>query len=242
MSDTTTVQGSLVLYKNRPARVAHTGEKLEIELEDGKTLKVRPKDIVLLHPGPLRSLGELEEPPGDVETAWELLAGSTTSLAELSELIYGDYTPAAAWAAWQLVTAGLYFHGTPETVHVSSAEEVARVQAAREARLAEEQAWTTFLEHLRVGSITPEDHRYLKEVEELALGRRTNSRVLRELGRSENPEKAHALLLKLGYWDYTVDPYPQRCNVATDSPAVILPALPEESAPGPHPSRGVCHR
>jgi exoribonuclease II len=228
MSDTMTVQGSLVLYKNRPARVAHTGEKLEIELEDGKTLKVRPKDIVLLHPGPLRSLGELEEPPGDVETAWELLAGSTTSLVELSELIYGDYTPAAAWAAWQLVTAGLYFHGTPETVQVSSAEEVVRVQAAREARLAEEQAWMTFLEHLRVGNITSEDHRYLKEVEELALGRRTNSRVLRELGRSENPEKAHALLLKLGYWDSTVDPYPQRCNVATVSPAVTLPALPEE--------------
>ena len=228
MSDTTTVQGSLVLYKNRPARVAHTGEKLEIELEDGKTLKVRSKDIVLLHPGPLRSFGELGQPPGDVETAWELLAGSTTSLAELSELIYGDYTPAAAWAAWQLVTTGLYFHGTPEAVQVASAEEVARVQAARATRVAEEQAWMTFLEHLRAGSITPADHRYLKEVEELALGRRTNSRVLRELGRNEHPEKAHALLLKLGYWDYTVDPYPQRCNVATVPPAVVLPALPEE--------------
>jgi exoribonuclease-2 len=229
MLDMTTVQGSLVLYKNRPARVAHAGEKFEIELEDGKTLKVRPKDIILMHPGPLHSLGELEEPPGDVETAWELLAGSTTSLAELAELIYGAFTPATAWAAWQLVSAGLYFRGTPETVEVCSVEEVVRVQAAREARVAEEQAWTTFLEHLRTGKITLEDHRYLKEVEELAFGRRTSSRVLRELGRIESPEKAHALLLKLGYWDHTADPYPQRCNVSTTPPDLALPALPEET-------------
>jgi exoribonuclease-2 len=229
MLDMTTVQGSLVLYKNRPARVAHVGEKFAIELEDGKTLKVRPKDIVLIHPGPLHSLGELQEPLGDVETAWELLAGSTTSLAELAELIYGAFTPAAAWAAWQLVSAGLYFRGTPEIVAVCSSEEVAQVQAARAARVAEEQAWAVFAEHLRVGKITPEDHRYLKEVEELAFGRRAGSRVLRELGRLESPEKAHALLLKLGYWDHTVDPYPQRCNVSTAPPDIELPALPEET-------------
>ena len=229
MLNMTTVQGSLVLYKNRPARVAHAGEKFEIELEDGKTLKVRPKDIILLHPGPLHSLNDLEEPPGDVETAWDLLAGSTTSLAELAELIYGAFTPAAAWAAWQLVSAGLYFRGTPDVVEVSSAEEVARAQATRAARAAEEQAWTAFLEHLRVGKMTPEDSHYLKEVEELALGRRINSRVLRELGRVESPEKAHALLLKLGYWDHTVDPYPQRCNVSTAPPDLALPALPEET-------------
>lgn len=228
MADMTTVQGSLVLYKNRPARVAQAGEKLEIELEEGKTLKVRPKDIVLLHPGPLRSLSDLEEPSGDVDTAWELLAGSTTNLAELAELIYGDFTPATAWAAWQLVTIGLHFRGTPEAVEVSSPDEVARLQAARQARVVEEQAWTTFLAHLRTGNITSEDHRYLKEVEELALGQRTNSRVLRELGRTESPEKAHTLLLKLGYWDHTVDPYPQRCNVTTVPPAIALPSLAEE--------------
>ena len=229
MPDMTTKQGSLVLYKNRPARVAHAGERLEIELEEGKTLKVRSKDVVLLHPGPLHSLSDLQTPTGEVETAWELLAGGTTSLAELAELAYGVYTPAAAWAAWQLVAEGLYFRGTPEIVEACAPEDVARVQAARQARVAEELAWTAFLERLRGGNIRPEDQRYLKEVEDMALGQRTNSRVLHELGRVENPEKAHALLLKLGYWDSTVDPYPQRLNVATLAPAVQLPALPEES-------------
>ena len=101
-------QGCLVLYKNRPARIAQTGDRLEIELEGGKTQKVRQKDVVMLHPGPLRDLAALDTPQGDVDTAWELLAGDSTSLSELAELIYGDYTPATAWATWQLVSEGIY--------------------------------------------------------------------------------------------------------------------------------------
>ena len=42
----------LVLYKTHPAVVARVGEKLEILLQDGKTVKVRPKDVMVLHPGP----------------------------------------------------------------------------------------------------------------------------------------------------------------------------------------------
>jgi len=47
MSDITMPHvGSLVLYKNRPARILHTGEKIEIEIEAGKALKVRTKDVM----------------------------------------------------------------------------------------------------------------------------------------------------------------------------------------------------
>ncbi|GIX46116.1 MAG: exoribonuclease II [Candidatus Tectimicrobiota bacterium] len=221
-------EGSLVLYKNRPARVAAASERLEIELEAGKTLKVRPKDVVLLHPGPLRHLGELQPQAGEVETAWELLQGSPTCLEELAELVYGAYTPATAWAAWQLVAEGLYFRGTPEAIRVRSPEEVAQERAARAARAAEEAAWSAFLAHVREGCLGPEDERYLREVEEVALGRRTFSPVLRALGWSETPEQAHALLLKLGHWDALVDPYPQRLGVARQAPQVALPPLAEE--------------
>ena len=112
-------QNSLVLYKNGPARVAALGDKLDIELEDGRSLRVRPKDVVLLHPGPLRSARELGDiPAGEVEAACELLDGGETTLPELADLVYGAYTPATAWAAWQLVNDGLYFQGTPEAVSV----------------------------------------------------------------------------------------------------------------------------
>jgi exoribonuclease-2 len=219
---------SLVLYKTRPSRVERVGKKLQIVLEGGESLSVRLKDVVLLHPGPLQSLDELQPQRGEVETAWELLAGSTTSLAELAELAYGDFTPATAWACWQLVDDGLYFRGTPDEVEVCTAEEVAQEQADRQARAEQERVWTAFLERVRTHQILPEDGDFLREVEDLALERVNKSQVLPELGRDETPEAAHALLLELGTWDRTVDPYPVRLRLSTKPPDVELPELPNE--------------
>lgn len=220
---------SLVLYKNGPAYVKHVGDKVEIELADGKSMQVRPKDVQLLHPGPIRTLEDLTpHTEGEVEVAWELLAGQTTNLAELAELIYGDYTPATAWATWQEVTDELYFKGTVEEVVVSTEAEVAQEQARREAKIAEEAAWTAFLERVQVNRIAPEDSRYLEEVAQLALNQQSRSRVLRALGQMETPENAHALLLKLGYWDHTRNPYPERLGLPTNAPTIALPQLPQE--------------
>jgi exoribonuclease-2 len=229
MSETTPRENSLVLYKNRPARVKHVGEKLDIELDGGEIQKVRLKDVVLLHPGPMRSLNELQPQPGEVEAAWEVLAGSTTTLRELADLIYEAFTPATAWAAWQLVAEGLYFRGTPEQVEACTPDDVAKKQAAREAEAAEKRAWAAFLERVQAKQILPEDDGYLREVQDLALKRTAKSRLLRELGREESPENAHALLLDLGYWDHTVNPYPQRLGLATSSPAQEVADLPDEA-------------
>jgi exoribonuclease-2 len=229
MPQTALREGGLVLYKDRAARVERVGAKLEIALEGDKTLKVRPKDVTPLHPGPMRRLDELQSQAGEVETAWEILAGSTTSLAELAELVYGAYTPTTAWAAWELVADGLYFRGTPEEVVARPPDEVARERATREARAAERRAWAAFLERVRAGRVIPEDSPYLEDVEALALGRRARSRVLRELGRAERRENAHTLLLELGHWERTVDPYPHRLGLATSPPTVALPELPQEA-------------
>ncbi len=222
-------KGSLVLYKQDPARVTSVGrKKITISLPDGETLRVRPKDIDLLHPGPVESPDQLDPPAGEMEIAWELLSGSETTLPELTELAYGAYTPAAAWAAWQWVVDGLYFGGNPRQIVARTAGEVAEEQARREARAAERKAWDEFLERARGGDFASEDARYLAEVERLALGQTDRSRVLDELGRAETPENAHALLLQLGYWDHTVVPYPERLGLPTSPPAAALPPLPEE--------------
>jgi exoribonuclease-2 len=228
MGQMTLREGSLVLYKNRPARVARVGGKIEIELEGGETLKVRPKDVTGLHPGPMDSLSELEPQAGEVKTAWELLAGGTTSLTDLAELAFGVYTAATAWAAWELVADGLYFQGTPQEVVARTPEEVAQERETREARAAEREAWEGFLERARAGRVGPEDTTFLQDVEALALGHRDESRVLREMGRAVIPENAHALLLELGYWDRTLDPYPTRLRLNTTLPEATLPGLPEE--------------
>ncbi len=221
---------SLVLYKNRPARVLQTGDKLVIELEGGAQRKVREKDFLLLHPGPLASLGDLAPVPGEIKTAWELLLeGGGLDLASLAEFIYGENTAATAWAAWQHVADGLYFTGTPEDVRTRDPAAVAAEKEARQAQAAKARAWIAFLARVETGTWLPEeDLDFLREVEDFAYRRRPDSRVLRELGRKEQPESAHALLLELGYWDSTVNPYPVREGVLLTPPALELPALPDE--------------
>jgi exoribonuclease II len=232
MLDTPISQGNFVLYKQRPARVLQAGERVEIELEDGKPVKVRPKDVVLLHPGPLERWSDLHPTAssieGDLETAWELLAGGTTNLAELAELAFGDFTPATAWETWQHIADGLHFRGTPEEVEARTAEAVEQERQVRAAKAAEKEAWDAFIARVRVGQTGPQDERYLKELDDRAHGQRPDSRILRALGMADSPEKAHDLLLKLQRWDHTVNPYPLRLGVALSQPTSELAPLPDE--------------
>ncbi|GAB4433235.1 MAG: RNB domain-containing ribonuclease [Anaerolineae bacterium] len=219
---------SLVLYKNGPALILSPGDKLEIELDSGKTIKVREKDVTLLHPGPLASLRHLTPPPGEVETAWELLAGQTTTLPELAELIFEEFTPATAWATWQLVADGLYFSGVPAEIIAHSPEQVEKTQADRDAKARDQRERADFMARVEAGQLLPDDGRFLTEVEAVALGQQDKSRLMRDLNQAQSQENAHRLLLSLGYWNETANPYPQRMGLPTAPPNVALPPLPEE--------------
>lgn len=220
---------SLVLYKNRPARVTETGaKKITIQTEDG-ALSVRPKDVTLLHAGPLPTLAALTPTPdGDVKTAWELLAGAATTLPELAELAYETFTPQTAWAVWQLLQEGLYFSGDPQEINVHTPAQVAEIQAEQAAKAAEEAAWQAFLARAQQGEMAADDGRFLQDVVALALGQHTQSKALRALGRTETPENAHKFLLTLGYWDETVNPHPARANQPGAAPQIDLPPLADE--------------
>ncbi len=220
---------NFVLYKNQAARVTSVGaKKIDIILQDGTAVSVRPKDIELLHPGPLRQFSELARPQGELLTAWELLAGETTNLAELSELAYDTFTPATAWAIWQAVADGLHFSGTPGKISVHLPEAVAAEKEARTAKTAEAAIWQGFVERFNQSQFLPEDGRFLQEIAAVAMGQQERSQVLRSLNQSETPENAHTLLLKLGYWDETVNPYPSRIGVTTSQPVLPIPDLPAE--------------
>lgn len=220
---------SLLLYKNRPARLAQAGsDRLEIELDGGENARVRPKDVTLLHPGPLTSLKQLKALNGEVEAAWEILAGERTRLSELAELIYGVFTPETAWAAWTQVADGLYFEGVPGDIRARTAEEVSQRRQERSRAEANQHARAAFLERLRQGQIAEGDHDLLREVENLAFGRSLRSPLMRELGQAEMAEQAHLLLLQLGVWDVQVNPYPARLGLALKTPDLPVPDLPTE--------------
>lgn len=219
---------SLVLYKVHPARVLTTGEKIEIELEGGQTKRVRPKDITLLHPGPLRSLGELGPRVGELDAAWELLEGGETSLKELAELMFDEFSPATAWAAWQQVAEGLHFTGSPAAVRARTRAEVDQDRAQRDAKAAAERDWGAFLARMEQARPAAEDCERLAEVERLALGRSERSRILQALGHQETPENAHRALIQVGHWAPEHNPYPARQGLPEVDPELPVPELPAE--------------
>jgi exoribonuclease-2 len=229
MSGESPTENSLVLYKSNPARVVAVEDKIEIVLRTGTRKRVRNKDITLLHPGPIYDLEAISPRTGEIEEAWEMLQGEATTLAELAELAFGEYTPQAAWAAWELIADGLYFEGSPAAVTARDGETVAAERQAREARAAAEAARQALLERLRSGAIEPGDGAQLAEVERLAKGQALKSRIMSDLGKPETPEAAHRLLLRLGHWDETVNPHPARLAMPTDAPDLAVGAVAEES-------------
>jgi len=221
--------GNLVLYKKRPARISQAGQKkIQIRTKEGDELSVRPKDVVLLHRGPIEHISQLVYPEGDIETAWELLAGQSTTLQELAELAFGKWTPSTAWQSWLAVADGLYFSGEPDEIRVHTQAEVTQLYEQRQAREAERLAWEAFVDRLAEGAFLPEDQPYLDDVVALALGQHAGSRVMEALDKKASQENAHALLLECGYWDATVNPYPARAGVPASSPAPMPFTLPEE--------------
>ncbi len=217
-----------MLYKIRPAVVASVGDKIEIRFEDGKTKRVRDKDISLLHPGPGVDLGALDAGEGNLEEAWELLEGEQASLEEVAELVYGEYTPASAWGVWQLLRDGLYFEGSVRSIRGRKAQAVADDRAARERKAREAQEWADFLERVQQGKLEEADRSRLGEVERVALGQTAKSRVLSALNITESPESAHAFLLRCGYWPASYNPWPARQGANLESPDLPVPPLVDE--------------
>jgi len=221
-SDRLTV-GALVVYRGRPAVVRGAGARLTVLTPEGER-RVRPKDVRFLHPGPVP--WPLPEGPAvDLAEAYALLGDEgEVPFADFVELVAGSYTPEAAWAVYRALAAGPWFVLEAERVRPRDRREV-EVLLARERRRAEEAArYRAALERFRRGVYAPEDRPLLEELAALALGRAQGARVLRDLGRKESPEEAHAVLLELGYWTPLTNPYPERYG---------LPAGPPRAAFGP---------
>ena len=243
------IEKSLVIYRNRPALVSGLeGEKINISVyslisagqKSDETAKVREKDIETIHPGPCAAsdLG-IKLPQANVREAWELLAGDETTLKGLAELVYGQYSPRTALAAWELLVDGLYFSGSINSIKVRSASEVEEEEKKRAEKQKKTGDRAVFLEKLKklppfrgVPPAAPElsevDRPFLQEVEALARGQSDKSRTLKELNKSETPEEAHRLLLAAGVWTLWENPHPNRFGLTRTSSKIIPAPPPDE--------------
>lgn len=228
MSSASLRPGSLVLYKIHPAIVSNVAEKIEIQLAGGKSKRVRDKDVTLLHPGPLSSLGALKTAEPAIEEAWELLEGEKVGLADLAEFLYGEYSPASAWGAWEVLQDGLYFEGGTADIRRRSEAAVREEREARDSKQRAEQEWSEFLERVDRASLEEEDRKRLAEVERVALGDSEHSRILSSFELPVTPDSAHRFLVRCGYWDAHENPWPRRAGARLEPVEVGVPDLADE--------------
>jgi exoribonuclease II len=223
-------KGNLVLYRNKPTIVTTPGDKIEIKLATGKTVSVRPKDIELLHIGPATDFTRLPPPDAaEINEVLALLEGETTTLTEVMELLYGQDSPAAALAVYELIKDGLYFTGTISCLQANSPDGIAKERSRRKDKIADQEAWTAFIERVRHKNILESDHDKLQDLENVAYGKNGISRILKELGTESTPENAHQLLLDLGYWDFRNNPYIKKFGFSTNVAYPEVPgAIPDE--------------
>jgi len=157
-----------------------------------------------------------------------LLQGETVTLTELADWIYGESTPGTVWQAWLVLHAQIYFVGSIEQINTRTKAEVEEIFAKQREKEQQAVDWQNYLQRVRDNAIQPEDISPLKEVERMAYGKASTNRTLKDLGIGLLPEKAHKLLLQLGLWNDTVNPYPLRFDCAITQPELEVPALPDE--------------
>ena len=220
--------GSLVLYKIHPAIVSSVGEKIEIQLAGGKSKRVRDKDVTLLHPGPLSSLGALQPGKPAIDEAWELLEGEQVALADLAEILYGEYSPASAWGAWEALQDGLYFEGDIGNIRRRSEQAVSEERTARDGKARAEKEWSEFLERVEAAGLEDEDRKRLSEVERVALGSSEHSRILGSFDLPATQDAAHRFLIRCGYWSADENPWPRRAGALLEPVDIGVPELTDE--------------
>ncbi|MDR0452878.1 MAG: RNB domain-containing ribonuclease [Treponema sp.] len=152
----------LVAYKAKPAVVTAIGDKIDISVLGGEKLRVREKDIELIHPGPLDAsagalAGAAEPLDGEIRDAWELLGAGADpaarlTLKELAELVYGGYSPQTAWAAYGLLREGVYFAGSPGAISPCGAAAVEAAEQRRDGKLRDAREREGFLLRIRANA------------------------------------------------------------------------------------------
>lgn len=244
---------SLVLYKEAPWVVKETLSlegKIEITGPQGKNMKVREKDIVLLSQGKTENLNKVfdsatlaeKEKTLDLENkikeVWELAGGEEISFADFSAMVFDGNKGDLLWILYKTLKASPWFtleltedsglnlpvlKPNPQSLVNELLEKKEKKQ--RETGLREEA-----VKRLKSGEgFKDEDIPFLQEVEAFALGKSSKSAILREAGIPETQEKAHKILLQNGFWSILKNPWPTRRGITLAS--ANLPGEPVAEVP-----------
>lgn len=252
-------KNSLVLYKNQPAVVTELdGEKYVISFctqpatPTGKKAvygeqKVREKDVVLIHEGPVTNLETVlkcteQDFSNQIKETYELLqsdestASEPISLSDLAEYSLGGFDANTSWALLSALLKMPEFSLNQDELksgsiifNLRSQKEIQEINQKNYEKEHEAEIRNAFINRLKNKKLNlPDDAKFMGEVEAFALNKTDKSKVLSEAGISQTIEKAHKLLIDTGIWDFTKNPYPTRFGFSFDSAREQLGHMPEE--------------
>ena len=250
-------KNSVVLYKNFGAIVQDIdGDKFIIKYcsvpatSTGKKAiyteqKVRQKDVILLHEGPVSSLENIlsfrdDKIDSQILEALELLKDeqnvSSFSFDELCSLIRGENVADEAFFVYSTLLSNINFCIDSQKLKngelyfsLRSKEEIDAINQKNYEKEHEEEIRQAFIKRLKQKKLDlPSDAKFMGEVEAFALQKTDKSKVLKEAGISQTIEKAHQLLIDTGIWDISKNPYPTRFGFSFDSAREQLGKMPEE--------------
>ena len=252
-------KNSIVLYKSTVAVVVdRDGDKYQIRFctqpatPTGKKAvygeqKVREKDVVLLHEGPVSSLEKVldngsKDFKAQINDAYELLqsdestATAPIEINELAEYALGSFDADIAWGFYCNLTAGVQFAVNQDELRNGkiifvprSLEEINSINQKNYEKEHEAEIRAAFINRVKTNSRDlPADAKFMGEVEAFAMCKTEKSKVMQEAGITQTIEKAHKLLIDTGIWDFTKNPYPTRFGFSFDSAREQLGAMKEE--------------
>jgi exoribonuclease-2 len=206
--------GALVAYKGKPAKItAITTHKFDLLFSDGSSRKVREKDFRYIHPQYATINDNCSSGVIDILQDFE---GESLSLKEITEWIFDHYSAQNAWYVYLLAEDGLYFYWTKDTLFIRPREQREAIQNQRDVKRLELESLSQCVEHINNNCISDDDSRWLQEVELVAHNLSKHAKLLDTLSLDNNPESAHKLLLKIGYWQEELNPYPRRHGILAD--------------------------
>lgn len=252
-------KNSVVLYKNTVAVVNEIeADKYIIKYcsqpasPSGKKAvyneqKVREKDLVVLHNGPVSSLEKLlsfsdEKMSSQIEEVYELLQSDSTtenqpvSFEEISEYARNAFAADESWAFYSALLNDVHFALSTEDFKNGkivfiprTSKEIEQINQKKYEKEHESEIKAAFFERLKNRKLDlPSDAKYMGEVEAFALCKTEKSKVLAEAKIPQTVEKAHQLLIETGIWDITKNPYPTRYGFSFDSAREQLGKMPQE--------------
>lgn len=230
----------IIKYCSQPA--SPTGKKAVYNEQ-----KVREKDLVVLHEGPVSSLEKLlsfsdDKMQNQIQEVYELLQSDSStenqplSFEELSEYARNSFVADESWAFYSALINDVHFAISTEDLKTGkivfiprSQEEIKQINQKKYEKEHESEIKAAFFERLKNRKLDlPSDAKYMGEVEAFALCKTDKSKVLAEAKIPQTVEKAHQLLIETGIWDITKNPYPTRYGFSFDSARDQLGKMPQE--------------